>query len=31
LQITGYEEAEDLDPNILNISRFNPKNILTQA
>lgn len=31
LQITGYEEAEDLDANILNISRFNPKNILTQA
>lgn len=31
LQITGNEEAEDLDPNILNISRFNPKNILTQA
>ena len=31
LQITGYEEAEDIDANILNISRFNPKNILTQA
>ena len=31
LQITGYEDMEDLDPNILNISRFNPKNILTQA
>lgn len=31
LQITGHEEAEDLDANILNISRFNPKNILTQA
>ena len=31
LQITGYEEAEDLDPNILNISRFNPKHLLTQA
>ena len=31
LQVTGYEEAEDLDPNILNISRFNPKNVLTQA
>ncbi len=31
LQITGYEEAEDLDPNILNISRFNPKSILAQA
>lgn len=31
LQITGYEDAEDLDPNILNISRFNPKSILAQA
>ena len=31
LQITGDEEAEDLDPNILNISRFNPKSILAQA
>ena len=31
LQITGEEETEDLDPNILNISRFNPKHILTQA
>ena len=31
LQITGYEEAEDIDANILNISRFNPKSILTQA
>lgn len=31
IQITGYEEAEDIDPNILNISRFNPKSILTQA
>ena len=31
LQITGYEEAEDIDANVLNISRFNPKNILTQA
>ena len=31
LQITGNEEAEDLDANILNISRFNPKSILTQA
>ena len=31
LQITGYEEVEDLDPNILNISRFNPKSILAQA
>ena len=31
LQITGNEEAEDLDPNILNVSKFNPKSILTQA
>ena len=31
LQITGYEEYEDIDPNLLNITRFNPKNILTQA
>ena len=31
LQITGFEEAESLDPNILNITRFNPKSILTQA
>ena len=31
LQITGYEETEDIDANILNISRFNPKSILTQA
>ena len=31
LQINGYEDAEDLDANILNISRFNPKSILTQA
>jgi len=31
LQITGYEETEDLDPNILNISHFNPKSVLTQA
>ena len=31
LQITGNEPYEDLDPNILNISKFNPKNILTQA
>ena len=31
LQITGNEEAEDIDPNILNIQRFNPKSILTQA
>jgi len=31
IQITGNEETEDLDANILNISRFNPKSILTQA
>lgn len=31
LHITGYEEAEDLDANILNITRFNPQSILTQA
>ena len=31
LQITGNEEAEDLDPNVLNLSRFNPKSVLTQA
>ena len=31
LQITGNEQTEDLDPNILNISRFNPKSILAQA
>ena len=31
LQISGYEQTEDIDPNILNISRFNPNNILTQA
>ena len=31
IQITGNEEAEDIDANILNISRFNPKSILTQA
>ena len=31
LQITGNEQAEDLDPNLLNISRFNPKSVLTQA
>ena len=31
LQINGSEEAEDLDANILNISKFNPKNILTQT
>ena len=31
IQITGNEEAEDIDANILNISKFNPKSILTQA
>ena len=31
LQISGYEQTEDIDQNILNIQRFNPSNILTQA
>ena len=31
VQVTGDELSEDLDANILNISRFNPKNLLTQA
>ena len=31
LQITGNEESEDIDANILNITRFNPKSVLTQA
>ena len=31
LQINGHEDTEDLDANILNISRFNPRNVLTQA
>ena len=31
LQISGNESTEDLDPNILNISRFNPKSVLTSA
>ena len=31
LHITGNEQTEDLDANILNISKFNPKHILTQA
>ena len=31
IQITGNEESEDLDPNILNLTRFNAKSILTQA
>ena len=31
LQITGEEPTEDVDANILNVTRFNPKSILTQA
>ena len=31
LQITGNEQVEDIDANILNITRFNPKSIYTQA
>ena len=31
LQINGNENTEDLDANILNLSTFNPKDILTQA
>lgn len=31
LQITGNENTEDIDANILNISRFNPKSVYTQA
>lgn len=31
LQLSGEEEYEELDPNILNISRFNPKHVLAQA
>lgn len=31
LQLSGEEEYEELDPNILNLSRFNPKHVLTQA
>ena len=31
IQITGNEEAEDIDPNVLNMVRFNAKSILTQA
>ena len=31
IQVNGYEDTEDQDPNILNISRFNPNNVLTQA
>ena len=31
IQITGNENTEDLDPNVLNLTRFNPKSVLTQA
>ena len=31
IQINGEEQTEDLDPNILNFSKFNPKSVLTQA
>ena len=31
LIINGNEQTNDLDPNILNIQRFNPKSVLTQA
>lgn len=31
LQITGNEDVEDIDANILNISRFNPHHLLTSA
>jgi hypothetical protein len=31
IQITGLEQCEDIDANILNLTRFNPKHILTQA
>lgn len=31
IQITGNEETDDIDANQLNISRFNPKSVLTQA
>ena len=31
INITGKEEVEDIDANILNISHFNPKSILTQT
>lgn len=31
VSITGYEPTEDFDPNILNITKFNPKSILAQA
>lgn len=31
IQITGNEDYEEIDPNILNLTRFNPKSVLTQA
>jgi len=31
IQVTGNEETEELDPNLLNISRFNPNHLLAQA
>lgn len=31
INITGEENVEELDPNIINVSHFNPKNILAQA
>ena len=31
IQITGNEDYEEVDPNILNLTRFNPKSVLTQA
>ena len=31
LNITGNEDGEMIDPNLLNISTFNPKSVLTQA
>ena len=31
ISITGTEQTEDFDPNILNITKFNPQHILTQA
>ena len=31
VQISGLENTESIDPNILNITRFNPKSVLAQA
>ena len=31
IQITGEESTEDIDPSILNLTKFNPKSVLTQA